>query len=545
MEKSKISALKGSGKIIIYIIIFMLIAMPLNPLLIKAEEKADYAEIVFEEKPRSVNLKVTQNSFTPEIKEGNNDLDENVMLLQTSAGEKYKTIRLGCDKVTMYDGYGNKIVDMYSENGVYGFSIGRDPVWITGDFTDFEETDESSAVVADDTEIEVVAGDAVRFMFKKNISKELNICVDGALVVSNNGFVNNEATLKIKIPTDAEDEVKFNVTVNDTEGKVYFRKEFKLKIIDPIKVFVTSESATDTSGNRWRVRVVVQKMHTEEEISGELKITGPESMSGSKMIRRFDKLKAGKTRTFLLTLPERVTKRVINLEMQVKLDTDFETYVSKMLSFTSSGYAYQKPTIDGILANDEWQGNWFGADEKKDVKQIDDWQGPDDISFSGTSMWDEENFYFAAIATDDVHLMDYSPTGPENMWRGDSFQVGFNDKDELNPVDYSSFTEIGMAYVPGAGDTIYRFSSLYGQPLGVIENAEIVIKRYDTYTLYECRIPWSEIFGENYVFEYDTPFRFSVLANDNDGQGRGWIEYTGGIGTQKTVTLFGEMTFRK
>jgi len=78
------------------------------------------------------------------------------------------------------------------------------------------------------------------------------------------------------------------------------------------------------------------------------------------------------------------------------------------------------------------------------------------------------------------------------------------------------------------------------------EDAKLAVVRYPTYTVYECVIPWSEIFYDGYKIDTNKTYRFSCMTNDSDGLGRkAWIEYTSGIGKAKDATLFGNMTFVK
>ena len=80
----------------------------------------------------------------------------------------------------------------------------------------------------------------------------------------------------------------------------------------------------------------------------------------------------------------------------------------------------------------------------------------------------------------------------------------------------------------------------------VVSNAEAAVKRYDAYTVFECKIPWSEVFQEGFVPKSGQVLRFSLMANDNDGNSRrGWIEYTSGIGYEKLVTDFGSLVLSK
>ena len=52
-------------------------------------------------------------------------------------GEKV-SINLGCNKVTVYDEYGNATVRT-SSNGIYSFDLTQSTVYVTGDFTIFNK----------------------------------------------------------------------------------------------------------------------------------------------------------------------------------------------------------------------------------------------------------------------------------------------------------------------------------------------------------------------------------------------------------------------
>jgi hypothetical protein len=231
----------------------------------------------------------------------------------------------------------------------------------------------------------------------------------------------------------------------------------------------------------------------------------------------------------------------------VVLDDGYEREVSALLDFGLCYYTDKKPTIDGNVAVGEWNGSWIGADEQKDVRENPNWSGADDLSFSGTMMWDDENFYMMAIVTDDVMCVKYAPPNAENMWRGDMVQFGLDDRTIINTVETGQFCEIGLARVENIGDTAYRYRTYYENPVStIIENCELAIKRYDTYTVYEFAIPFSEIFYDNYKVDTEKTYRFSILANDNyTGSRKGWIEYTSGIGASKNVELFGSLRFIK
>lgn len=58
------------------------------------------------------------------------------------------------------------------------------------------------------------------------------------------------------------------------------------------------------------------------------------------------------------------------------------------------------------------------------------------------------------------------------------------------------------------GPTIWRYNSCYDLPSGEIKNAEAKIKRIGTETIYEIKIPFSELFKEGYVLKTDKTMGF-------------------------------------
>ena len=295
------------------------------------------------------------------------------------------------------------------------------------------------------------------------------------------------------------------------------------------------------------MRVTVKNMKNSTPISGTLKITDPEEVAAMSYDRQFAGIAPGEEIAFLFNLPERVVKKTINVSMKANLDDGNEIEAKQILQFCSAVYTDKPPEIDGVMSVGEWTGSWIGAENKSDVKLIENWAGKEELSVSSCMMWDEENFYFLGIVTDDIFSVNYSPQEPSQMWKGDGIQFGIDDREFVNVEVAGKFTEIGIASVPGFGDTVYRSLSLYDLPAGTVaEKAKASVKRYGAYTIYECAIPWSEIFYEGYIPDRAKKYRFSMLVNDNDGNSRrGWIEYCSGIGVSKNVFEFGEMKLDK
>ncbi len=483
----------------------------------------------------------------------NSQLGKNVLYLGSGSGSKDVTFALGCNSVEVYDIYGNLKTTIHSDNGNYSFTIAKNPVFVIGDFTDFKAVEEKPVVEAQALRVTAAAGEAVPAHFTKNTGKDLKISVksDYALeVFENKGFVGNEAVLYMKTPEDASGELVYNVFFEDEAGNVYQAYEIVIEIVASVDVTITNEQAFDGGDTHWRARVVMKNPTNELVLSGNLYVSSPDAAAESAKPRRFENLKPGEEIVYFFNLPELVTKKPINLVVTAELDNGYKQDFTQYLDFGICKYAYQKPTIDGVLDPGEWPGSWIGADEAKDIKQIVDWTGPEDLSFSSSILWDEENFYFLAIVTDNVYSIKYTPLVGYDpafcMWMGDNIQFALDDRDHANAVEFDKFNEFSIGELPGAGGTVYRTISFTNLPVEIVQKAECEISTNGKYTTYECAIPWSEIFGEGFQIDTDKLYRFSAMANDNDGAGRrGWIEYSSGIGESKDVRLFGTLKFVK
>ncbi|MBO5008376.1 MAG: hypothetical protein J6D26_06035 [Clostridia bacterium] len=491
----------------------------------------------------------------------NKRLGKDILLLNASLIKEpaYREYDLGVSSVEVYDQYGNKVRNITSDNGVYSFQVSPHPYYIIGNFTKFEKAASPASVSADAPVKTAAAGESVSFEFTKAVDKNLiveAVGAEGVTIAQNNGFSGDMAEVTIATGQDMQDgtELDFYVTIRDEGGNEYYRESHKVVITSPVSISITSEQAVEDSFTHWRAKVVVTNETLSENLSGKVSVAAPEDVAQISKERSFENLQPGKSVTFLYNLPERITKRVVRLSVDTALAGGYKTTSEGVLDFGTALYAYNKPIIDGVVSVGEWNGSWIGADTIDDWIDISTpasvWGGPEDLSFSGTTMWDEENFYFMAIVTDDVFSVSYQPQEAKNMWMADNIQFGFVDKAEVSAETKGKFTEIGLAEVPGQGDIIWRYNSLYDDlPKGVAvdkENAKLSVVRYPTYTVYECAMPWSEIFYDGFKIDTSKTYRFSCMTNDSDGSGRkAWIEYTSGIGMTKDATLFGNLTFVK
>ena len=206
-------------------------------------------------------------------------------------------------------------------------------------------------------------------------------------------------------------------------------------------------------------------------------------------------------------------------------------------------YAITKPTIDGDLG--EWtEGEplGMGRAEQAHGKNGKAWGGPGDISAYAYTRWDEQYFYFACAVTDDVF---YQPYSLADMQKGDSvvFALATNGSVSGRKSGESAYAEFGMALLKDKQGhllpTLARFpegrTAKQAAPVAV-KGARFAIRRAGTRTFYEAALPWSAwravppLAGQT--------VSLAIVVNDNDGQGRGWMEWGSGLAESRRPALF-------
>ena len=181
-------------------------------------------------------------------------------------------------------------------------------------------------------------------------------------------------------------------------------------------------------------------------------------------------------------------------------------------------------------------------DKATQIRNNDNWKGPDDLSARANIMWDDDNMYLAVVVTDDIFAQTAST--PEETWRNDSLQIAL--KCDMS-TDYSAFNEMAISLL-GGKVVVYRHRAEGTALPGLVTNfkGKIVRDEQAQTTTYEIAIPWSELVTPDFTVKPDISIAFSIMVNENDGLGRnGWIELTPGIGYEKDPRLFTRITLMK
>jgi hypothetical protein len=153
------------------------------------------------------------------------------------------------------------------------------------------------------------------------------------------------------------------------------------------------------------------------------------------------------------------------------------------------------------------------------------YSGAADLSFDFWLSYDADKFYVTVAATDDVQ---HATAGADQIWQNDSVQFAIS---AGTPGEADSWNQLGGSLVDTAVDT-WRWQ---GPTVGPLPAGDAAITRSGAVTTYEFAVDWDDL-------EIDPSgglVSFSMLVNDNDGQGRkGWIEWGSGIGNGGNSSLF-------
>ena len=210
-------------------------------------------------------------------------------------------------------------------------------------------------------------------------------------------------------------------------------------------------------------------------------------------------------------------------------------------------YAVRKPSFKGDIT--EWSQAGLISLIRKDQVHKKEWGGVSDLSAYVYTLWDEEALYVACDVTDDLF---FAPFPENDMLKGDSVQfavsalsgrpggVGGVNEEGYGTGDHEfALALLGVPDAPTTKGSVPMQSiikRLSGGKLSEAPGAKLSVKRDGAHTIYEASIPWSELAPTKPVV--NGVFGFSLLVNDNDGLGAGYISYGGGINPAKRPILF-------
>ena len=195
------------------------------------------------------------------------------------------------------------------------------------------------------------------------------------------------------------------------------------------------------------------------------------------------------------------------------------------------------PKVDGDLR--EWT-DVPAMILKEDVQVVRKtckvWNGPQDLSAKMQVMMDSANLYLAVTVNDDQIALPEKSL--EASWKTDSVQIGIDPYCEGREMH-----QLLLARDENGRLKVWKHRNFFTPEipmdltrLGELKDAEGVFRPVEGGAVYEVRIPLRQLYPLNVKMRQ---IGFSWLVNDNDGNGRKYIQWSAGIGEKQFADLYG------
>lgn len=491
---------------------------------------------------------ITVNDDTYAYLMHNEKKNEDVIFLWARGNGGTVCIDLGTDSVELYDAYCNKKV-IKSKNGVYTFAASEAPVYIKGNITKFEESDFK---IIEKNDFDIEFSDGVDFMVYNPANEKLDVKIEpinnDMLTFLTEEDENGNVNVHVKTPRTESERDLAHITVSAGDN-IYLDGTLVFEHKVPVTVNVNCTPTLDENGiyDYEKVSLVISiQNNAPTPLEGTFLITNIYGIS-TEYKNKFENLsiKPGEEYNIVMTLSSGIS--------HIKMDSAFLLNDGISIDFTNTAsyavcyYANEKPSIDGIISDGEYRSKvYLGTDDVISVLAVDPYQGADDYSANLSYMWDDENLYIAMECIDNT-LYNKSPQASA-MWRYDSFQfAAVYDPEEKYESPEMVSVLYGMAVPYGTNEAKPTIDMVVDKALKKMNDPdsgfEGTINRIGNSTIYEVKIPWQTILMEEREVLPNTTFKFTALANDNDGGGRkAVVQFGEGIyGGSKTTEEFMKM----
>lgn len=440
--------------------------------------------------------------------------------------------------IKVIDLFGNEET-VYGANGVYSLIINGLVQYIEGDIKDVKICE--NPIEFEKNEFLVSGRSLLSIQPKKVDTKGLTCelkAPENIGIISQKGILDENAKFKFILPSDEGIVTNVKAYVYDKE-RLAFVYSFPTETKEPLEANVSAEPM-DGNVTRWRLNFSIKNNTVGIPAEGRIKITEPYEIAGSIGDVKFDTIPENSTGRISVMTGKIARLAVYPIKYTVYLDSGEQYDFLQKVDFTAARYAKQKPKIDAVMESGEWDKTTYLYSDSSEQVYLSAgyvWNGTDDLSAKTIISYDEDNIYLYLDVTDDIHS---ASDKNSNIWKNDSVQFGITFGQKEHDVFVGgTFTEISFSDTPD-GAVIWRHASEANAfPTGRVEGGEIAVRRTGTHTFYEVSVPWKEITASDIDFDTLSKIGFSMLINDNDGQGRkGWIEYGSGIGKTKDTSLF-------
>jgi len=154
-----------------------------------------------------------------------------------------------------------------------------------------------------------------------------------------------------------------------------------------------------------------------------------------------------------------------------------------------------------------------------------------DLDASFSVQYDSEKLYLQVTVQDDVFFQNWKI---EDAWQGDGLQLAFQAPDY--EADFSAHTDLDAALTPEGPRLLLR-QAQNGKGNRLLAPQNLSIERKNNTTVYRLAVSWQDLGLP--VMDHGAVMKFSLLVNDNDGNGRkGYLHWGDGIGKGKNPEAY-------
>ena len=474
---------------------------------------------------------------------------KDVLVYWTEYGSETVGVKLGCDTAQSFDSYSNSEGALSATNDVFTLTTSFEPRYLVGDFSDFLLT--APAITTTGGRIPAVKNDVVSLEYTDNKNRDLNAVVSAdpnLNVTENRGIVKGKGKVVLSTGMDSpENGSPVTVKLYDSEGNMVYDALYHILESDTLVGFSgIIEKYSEKVKDRYVLKLTVSNLSSGIPISGNVSVDFTEE-NGSLQTRKIKDLSGNSDIMLRFNPPFANGQKIRNLTVNYDLD-GIGTGSSEILVFPAltATYAKTPPSIKGDYNVTEWTGSgWFSANDAYAAQRYVDWKGASDAGFEGAMMWDAENLYFLAEITDDVH---YQPYKGADSWKGDSIQLGIMNEENVtvllsNMTGTATFTEVAIyRSADGTGKIIRNRAQFGDTEVGAYVDCPVSVEKHNGKWIYRAAIPWTELFGASRSVSDGYKVRLGVLLNDNDGDGRKYVEFCEGIASSSRPNTFINVT---
>jgi hypothetical protein len=249
--------------------------------------------------------------------------------------------------------------------------------------------------------------------------------------------------------------------------------------------------------------------------------------------KRLDFADLGAGETTILNF--RVTRSTLEQLVPLHFKFGFKTpkqFFSKSVDI-SAMFATQLPEIRGDGTLDSWErAEWITLGKNHTSKKFHpalDWTGPADLTAKMACGWNQNGLGIAIVVSDDQFNF---PNTPRQNWGHDSVQLYFDMKNDATPESAAQKTNAGddaryqIGYVNGKTAAAYLEQGPAGRYIGdanlqegLDRDVKVTCRKLAPNQLfYDIFLPRATL--PMVTFRKGASLGFSLLVNDNDGQGR-------------------------